>query len=122
MGGKKMYKNLVLYRNELKNSIVPKYKVIGIVVEIVLSKELFKKNSDMIEFLTEILGLNIKKYLLKSRTLVVAHCCRLISKSQDKEYTELKKKLYTYINIQINHLKEENDLKIEKNSFDGWIH
>ncbi len=38
-----MYKDLVLYRNELKNSIVPKYKTIGIVAELLMSKELFAK-------------------------------------------------------------------------------
>ncbi len=117
-----MYKELILYRNELKNSIVPRYKITGIVVEIVLSKEIFRRNSDMVDFLTEILGMTVKGYLLKSRTLIVAHCCRLITKSEDKEYVELKKKLYKYIDAQIKRLKEENDIKLKKNNFDGWIH
>lgn len=38
-----MYKNLILYRNELKNKVLPKYKILGIVTEIILSKELFQK-------------------------------------------------------------------------------
>jgi hypothetical protein len=122
MGRKIMYKELILYRNELKNSIVPRYKITGIVVEIVLSKEIFRRNSDMVDFLTEILGMTVKGYLLKSRTLIVAHCCRLITKSEDKEYVELKKKLYKYIDAQIKRLKEENDIKLKKNNFDGWIH
>lgn len=117
-----MYKELILYRNELKNNIVPRYKIIGIVVEIVLSKEIFRRNSDMVDFLTEILGMSVKGYVLKSRTLIVAHCSRLITKSEGKEYIELKKKLYKYIDTQIKRVKEENDIKLKKNNFDGWIH
>lgn len=116
-----MYKNLVIYRNELKNNIVPKYKLIGVVVEMILSKELFKKNSDLVVFLADILGLNVKSYLLKSRTLITAYCCRCISKCEDKEYAALKKRLYVYIDSRIEQLKEENKLKSEKNQFDGWI-
>lgn len=58
-----MYKNLILYRNELKNKVLPKYKILGIVTEIILSKELFQKNVDLKPFLENVLGSPIKTML-----------------------------------------------------------
>ena len=46
-----MYTNLILYRNELKNKNIAKYKVIGIVAELLLSKKIFNKNVDIEKFL-----------------------------------------------------------------------
>ena len=51
-----MYKELILFRNELKNKSIPKYKIIGIVSELLLSKQIFAKNADIEEF---------KKFLLQ---------------------------------------------------------
>ena len=39
-----MYKELILFRNELKNKFIPKYKLIGIVSELLFIKaDIFKK-------------------------------------------------------------------------------
>ena len=48
-----MYTNLLLFRNELKNKNMPRYKLIGIVVELLLSKEVFKRNSEIAEFVKD---------------------------------------------------------------------
>lgn len=45
---------LYIYRNELKNKIIPKYKIIGISSEMILSKELFKSNVDLVPFVEEV--------------------------------------------------------------------
>lgn len=116
-----MYKNLVLYRNELKNNIVPKYKTIGIVAELLLSKEIFTKNSEIEAFLANIFMVRYKGYVMKSRTLMVARCCKIISRSEDKEYNIYKKKLFIFINEEIERAKEEQNIKTEKNQFDGWV-
>ena len=44
-----MNRQLILYRNELKNSKIQTYKLIGIVSELVLSKRKFFKNNIDIE-------------------------------------------------------------------------
>ena len=62
-----MYKELILFRNELKNKSIPKYKIIGIVSELLLSRQIFLKNADIEEFLSEVFGLKFKTYLFKSR-------------------------------------------------------
>lgn len=116
-----MYKNLVLYRNELKNNIVPRYKMIGIVAELLLSREIFAKNSEIEAFLANIFMVRYKGYVMRSRTLMVARCCKIISTSEDKDYNAYKKKLFNFITQEIELVKEEEKVKLEKNQFDGWI-
>ena len=60
-----MYKELILFRNELKNKSIPKYKIIGIVSELLLSKQIFAKNADIEEFLSDVFGMKFKAYLYK---------------------------------------------------------
>ena len=49
-----MNRQLILYRNELKNSKIQTYKLIGIVSELVLSKEIFKNNIDIEDFIVNV--------------------------------------------------------------------
>lgn len=118
-GGNKMYKELIIYRNELKNSKVPKYKLIGIVTEILVSKEIFKKNFEIGLFLKEIFDIDYKEYVMKSRTMIIARTSRIIHNSENNEYINYKKNLYFFITEQIEKMK--NEQKKEKNEFDGWM-
>lgn len=112
-----MYKELILFRNELKNKSIPKYKIIGIVSELLLSKQIFSKNSDVEKFLKEVLGLEFKAYLYKSRTMVVARVTReIFALEMDSEY---KNKLYKFVQKKIDELKD-NENK-ERNQLSGWI-
>ena len=43
--------NLVILRNDLKNKKPPRYKVIGITSELILSKKVFENNRNIIPFL-----------------------------------------------------------------------
>lgn len=116
-----MYKDLILFRNELKNSKVPRYKMIGIVSEILLNKVIFPKNADIVIFLKEVLGLKYKNYVIKSRTTIIAKTVRIIHNSEEKEYILYKKNLMRYIGEAIEKAKEEGNIKKEKNNFDGWL-
>lgn len=112
-----MYKNLILYRNELKNKNVPKYKVIGIVSEILLSKQVFPRNIDIKVFLKDIFELELKEYLFRSRTLLIARVTReIIAIEKESLYKNM---LYKFIEQKIEDLKDDN--KKEKNEFDGWL-
>lgn len=112
-----MYKNLILYRNELKNKNVPKYKVIGIVSELLLSKQVFPRNIDIKVFLKDIFELELKEYLFRSRTLLIARVTReIIVIEKENLYKNM---LYKFIEQKIEDLKDDN--KKEKNEFDGWL-
>lgn len=111
--------DLVIYKNELKNSMPARYKVIGIVTMILLSHKLFKKNVETRDFIIfvfdeNVFNKNYKEYVIASRTLIVARTVRLIEKLSDKDYVIFKKKIYKYIDTRMS--------KTDKNNmFDGWL-
>ena len=112
-----MYKKCILFRNELKNKNIPTYKIVGIVSELLLSKEIFRANDDIRGFLDEIFSIKFKDYLYKSRTLLVSRTIRVIL-SIDNQMS-YKSKLYLFIQKQIDFLSKESPK--EKNHLDGWI-
>lgn len=114
-----MYKNLILYRNELKNKSIPKYKLIGIVTELIYSKKIFKKNKDIKIFINDIFSIELKEYILKSRTLIVAKISKEITYSENTYL--YKSALINFVNNQIDIIKKEDNIKDKKNEFDGWL-
>ena len=107
---------LRIYRNELKNKKPPKYKLIGIVSEIILSEELFKRNIDTKSFLKEVFNKEFNEYVYASRTLIVSRTIRLIEDCDDKIYLDYKNNLYKFIVKNIDNSKSKNN-----NTFDGWL-
>ncbi|TYS86222.1 hypothetical protein [Rossellomorea aquimaris] len=107
---------LKIFRNELKNTKPPKYKLIGIVSEILLSTELFKKNIDTKILLKEVFNKDFNLYVYASRTLIVSRTIRLIADSEDKQYLDYKNKLYKFIVKRIDISKSK-----DSNTFDGWL-
>ena len=116
-----MYKNLILYRNELKNKVLPKYKILGIVTEIILSKELFQKNVDLKPFLENVFGVSYKDYVMRSRTMILARTNRIINESPEEKQSEYRKKLNIYIVEMIEKSSNSQNNKTEKNLFSGWV-
>lgn len=112
-----MYTDLIIFRNELKNKTIPKYKIVGIVSQLLLSRKIFPANIDIEKFLEDIFKLKFKTYLFKSRTLIIARMTReILSSENDNIY---KNRLYQFVQEKIENLKAE--IKNEKNEFDGWI-
>ena len=114
-----MFTNLLLFRNELKNKNMPKYKLIGIVVELLLSKDIFKRNSNIATFLKDVFDIELKEYILKSRTMIVAKVCRDIHNSNN--LSSAQKRLYDFVGLEIEQLKKSGNVKPKKNEFDGWL-
>ena len=114
-----MYNSLILYRNELKNRIIPKYKLIGIITELIYSKDIFAKNKDISNFVKDIFDIELKDSVVKSRTMIVAKISKKIIGSES--IIDYKNKLYNFISIQIETLKKNSDIKENKNELDGWI-
>ena len=55
-----MITNLVLYRNELKNKTIHTYKLLGILNELILSKEIFKSLDEISIFIEKVYNLEVK--------------------------------------------------------------
>lgn len=92
-----MNDNISLYINELKNKIVPRYKLIGISSQCILAFSLFKSNSDLPPFLNIVFNLEFKPYVYRSRTIIVAKTVRYISNCGVAELDLIKKNLYRYL-------------------------
>lgn len=105
----KKMNNLVIFRNELKNRIVPKYKLIGITCEVLLSRELFKNNIDTVPFLEEIFSIKYKEYVIKNRTAIIARTTRLINNSDEPTIYQYKKNLYSFIDEYLRKKGSRND-------------
>ncbi|OBY11891.1 hypothetical protein [Clostridium paraputrificum] len=114
-----MYTNLILYRNELKNKGVPKYKILGIVSELLYSKKIFCKNSEIKKFVEDVFGIEFKEYIMKSRTMIVARISKMIFNSEEND--EYRRKLIQFINMKIELIKKDENVKEKKNEFDGWL-
>ena len=109
-----MNRQLILYRNELKNSKIQTYKLIGIVSELVLSKEIFKNNIDIEDFIVSVFDLRFKDYLYKSRTLLVARLTiEILNNDSHAKRTKL---LYKFIVSKI----DEDNINTN-NQLDGWL-
>lgn len=113
-----MLLKLILFRNELKIKSIETYKIIGIVAEIIFSKEIFNKNGEIKIFLKDVFNLTYKDYIMKSRTMIVSKISKFIITSPNNN--ESIKNLYKFINDQITYFKSKENYK-EKNNFDGWI-
>lgn len=94
--------NLPIFRNELKNRIVAKYKVIGILSELILSFEVFKKNSDIESFIIQVFDVRFKPYVYKSRTIIISRIIRLVSNADEELLRRYKTALYKFVEMKIN--------------------
>lgn len=94
--------NLPIFRNELKNRIVAKYKLIGIISELILSFEVFKRNSDIELFIKQTFNMKFKPYVYKSRTLIVSRVVRLVSSADEEKLRSYKTATYQFIETKLN--------------------
>ena len=107
--------NLVILRNDLKNKKPPRYKVIGITSELILSKKVFENNRNIIPFLDKVFYIEFREYVISSRTNIVARTSRIIYQSEDIDYIKYKNNLYDFIDKLIDANGDT------KNIFDGWL-
>lgn len=112
-----MLERLILYRNELKNKTIHSYKLIGILLEILYSKEIFPKNKDIGAFLLEIFDVQYKDYVMRSRSLIVSRICKfLLTEKENKIYA---RKILKFVNsiISEHSITEQNG----KDFLKGWV-
>lgn len=72
--------------------------IIGLNVAILYSKEMFKRNKDISQFLNEVYNIDFRPYVMKSRTLIVARITRELNNKNQDELNEIRIKLINYLN------------------------
>ncbi|PSB69493.1 hypothetical protein C6345_01825 [Bacillus sp. LNXM12-2] len=84
------------YLNRLLYESVDSIEVLGISIALIYSKEIFKKNEDLKNFLIKVFDLQFLPYVMKSRTLIAARVSRTLVKLNDEEIHKIKLKILEY--------------------------
>lgn len=111
--------NKYLYRSSLKNKDIPRFSMMGIVSELILSKEVFHKNSDIEVFLKDIFNVEFRNYVIKSRTLIVSRVIRTIDKSTVDDYSTYRARLLKFIDSLYEIEKSKKD--VNKTAASQWV-
>ncbi|WP_426448170.1 hypothetical protein [Siccibacter colletis] len=74
---------------------VDKENLIGLIVTILLNKTFFSTNYEVSKFIKLTFNLEMPKYVVRSRTLMVAKICRHLVAINDKEVELLKSIIYS---------------------------
>lgn len=107
-----------LYQSELRTKNIPRYKMTGIVTEILLSKDVFPRNEDISAFLKNVFDIAYKEYVLKSRTTILARCIRDIHMVEEKVYEQYRRQLLDYVKsgIEVKPISKKG-----QNSLHKWM-
>lgn len=114
---KEIWAKKIRYIRSLKDEELIRLESFSIIVSFMLSKEVFKVNSELKEFMNE-LGMDCKPYLVKSRTAMLAKTVRVFEKAE-------KQQLFYYIDIinkRIDELpEEEKNVQVNKKSKKNYM-
>ena len=114
---KEIWAKKIRYIRSLKDEELIRLESFSVIVSFMLSKEVFKVNSELKEFLNE-LGMDCKPYLVKSRTAMLAKTVRVFEKAE-------KQQLFYYIDIinkRIDELpEEEKNVQVNKKSKKNYM-
>lgn len=93
---------------DINNPDLLRYELYAILTTLILSKEEFKQNKDINEFLIY-LHINFKGYILKTRTLIMAKTLRIVEKADNDNLENYKKAI---VNLYLSD-KVTSDLKVK---------
>ncbi|HCT8723776.1 TPA: hypothetical protein OUA76_000418, partial [Proteus mirabilis] len=97
--------NIIFMLRKLKHGNIAKENLIGIIIMLLLSKNLFKRNIDVAEYVENTFGIELLPYAVRSRTIIIAKLCRTLVNITDLEAKKISIKTYGYItsNFEINN-------------------
>ncbi|NST67556.1 hypothetical protein HRG75_08215 [Enterococcus faecalis] len=111
--------NRFLYRSSLKSKDIPKFQMMGITSELILSKQVFPKNIEITSFLNVVFNVEFKNYVMKSRTLILSRTVRVIEGCSENEYQNYRRKLLNF--VEEYYESEEVSKYISKSSISKWV-
>jgi len=108
-------RNRLIELNRKKNSIE---MVIGTNLTIIYSKVIFKKNSDIENYLKEVFEMTYLPYVMKSRSLIGSRLTRIIYNYDKEKLSIMLKKLFDYFDF---NLENKSQSEKGKTSISKWI-
>ena len=114
---KEIWVKKIRYIRGLKDEELIRLESFSVIVSFMLSKEAFKVNSELKEFMNE-LGMDCKPYLVKSRTAMLAKTVRVFEKSE-------KQQLFYYMDIVNKRIaelpEEEKTVQVNKKNKKNYM-
>lgn len=114
---KEIWVKKIRYIRGLKDEELIRLESFSVIVSFMLSKEAFKVNSELKEFMNE-LGMECKPYLVKSRTAMLAKTVRVFEKSE-------KQQLFYYMDIVNKRIaelpEEEKTVQVNKKNKKNYM-
>ncbi|MGM8715658.1 hypothetical protein [Enterobacter hormaechei] len=80
-----MNKQLIRALNKANNMPMTKENFLGLVIMLILSKDVFRTNLDVGEFINKTFKISFLNYVIRSRTLMCAKICRHINELDDND-------------------------------------
>ena len=99
---KETYLSKILEYSKIPPSNISKETFLGILTRTILDKDIFGKNNELKIFLEDLLECEIKDYLIKSRSLVLAHTLKKTDKLDNKNLHNLKAIYFIYFRKKYN--------------------
>ncbi|CUO13257.1 hypothetical protein EAI89_19105 [Eubacterium sp. am_0171] len=120
--------NIAIIRNYLKKTNLDIIDLIGIITVLIIKKDVIKKNSDVGEFVNNILKVKFPEYVIRSRTLIAARVSRILLELDDDKIENIKENILKYIDkIDIEDMNKEsstpkkNKKKNENKKLEKWL-
>ncbi|TGE36902.1 hypothetical protein E4K67_17545 [Desulfosporosinus fructosivorans] len=110
-------RNRLIELNRKKNSVE---MVIGTNISILFSKEIFKKNSDIEDYLKKVFEMTYLPYVMKSRSLIGARLTKTIYNYDKENLSIMLKRLFDYFDFNLEN-KSQSEMSKEKPSISKWI-
>ena len=115
---KSIWAKKIKYIMSLKDEDLIKMESYSVLVSFILSKEVFKLNTDLYDFMRD-LGIACKPYLLKSRTALLGRAVRVLQSASTEEIMCILEK----IKVKINEIGEVNqdEPQVDKKRKDNYM-
>lgn len=115
---KSIWTKKIRYIETLKDEDLIKVESYSILVSFILSKDVFKLNADLYDFMCD-LGIECKPYLMKSRTALLGRAIRVL------QYANMDKTMYILqkIKSKVNEIAEveHSEPQIDKKRKDNYM-
>lgn len=120
-------KNIKLIQSYLKKNSISVIDLIGIIALMIITRDIFKKNSEVYDFVNDILDVHFPQYVIKSRTLMVARINRLLVGMDESQIKKIQLNLTSYLEeVNISEMEErfithKKKKKNENEKLEKWL-
>ncbi len=120
-------KNIKLIQSYLKKNSISVIDLIGIIALMIITRDIFKKNSEVYDFVNDILDVRFPQYVIKSRTLMVARINRLLVGMDESQIKKIQLNLTSYLEeVNISEMEErfithKKKKKNENEKLEKWL-